>query len=346
MIKVITYFLKISILSVIMIAQASAGGGRRNGTAGAQELLIPVGARGLAFNGAYLSGLKGVEAIFYNPAGLAASNLSSEAMFSYMNYIADIGVSYAAIGTQFEGFGSLGLSIKSIDFGDILQTTTQNPYGTGSTFSPTFVTVGITYANSLTDRIQVGVTGNLISENIISTSATGIAFNVGVQYSNVVDISGLNFGVVLKNFGGQITFDGPDLLRQADAINTLRGQQFYKIDGAKFELPSQVQLGISYKKNINEDYRFLVIGSFDNNNFSNDDYKIAGEFAFQETFFLRGGYSYMASPSGQEEEQLFGSTFGAGFNVNTGIDITVDYAYRSAKYFEANHVFTIKLGIE
>jgi len=337
MIKVITYFLKISILSVIMIAQASAGGGRRNGTAGAQELLIPVGARGLAFNGAYLSGLKGVEAIFYNPAGLAASNLSSEAMFSYMNYIADIGVSYAAIGTQFEGFGSLGLSIKSIDFGDILQTTTQNPYGTGSTFSPTFVTVGITYANSLTDRIQVGVTGNLISENIISTSATGIAFNVGVQYSNVVDISGLNFGVVLKNFGGQITFDG---------INTLRGQQFYKIDGAKFELPSQVQLGISYKKNINEDYRFLVIGSFDNNNFSNDDYKIAGEFAFQETFFLRGGYSYMASPSGQEEEQLFGSTFGAGFNVNTGIDITVDYAYRSAKYFEANHVFTIKLGIE
>ena len=346
MIKIITYFLKISILSVIMIAQASAGGGRRNGTAGAQELLIPVGARGLAFNGAYLSGLKGVEAIFYNPAGLAASNLSSEAMFSYMNYIADIGVSYAAIGTSFEGFGSLGLSIKSIDFGDILQTTTQNPYGTGSTFSPTFVTVGITYANSLTDRIQVGVTGNLISENIISTSATGIAFNVGVQYSNVVDISGLNFGVVLKNFGGQITFDGPDLLRQADAINTLRGQQFYKIDGAKFELPSQVQLGISYKKNINEDYRFLVIGSFDNNNFSNDDYKIAGEFAFQETFFLRGGYSYMASPSGQEEEQLFGSTFGAGFNVNTGIDITVDYAYRSAKYFEANHVFTIKLGIE
>lgn len=346
MIKVITYFLKISILSVIMFAQASAGGGRRNGTAGAQELLIPVGAKGLAFNGAYLSGLKGVEAIFYNPAGLAASNLSSEAMFSYMSYIADIGVSYAAIGTSFEGFGSLGLSIKSIDFGDILETTTQNPYGTGSTFSPTFVTVGITYANSLTDRIQVGVTGNLISENIISTSATGLAFNVGVQYSNVVDISGLNFGVVLKNFGGQITFDGPDLLRQANAINTLRGQQFYKIDGAKFELPSQVQLGISYKKNISEDYRFLVIGSFDNNNFSNDDYKIAGEFAFQETFFLRGGYSYMASPSGQEEEQLFGSTFGAGFNVNTGIDITVDYAYRSAKYFEANHVFTIKLGIE
>ncbi len=346
MIKVYTYFLKISVLSVIMIAEMFAGGGRRNGSAGAQELLIPVGARGLAFNGANLASLEGVESIFYNPAGLAASNLSSEAMFSYMNYIADIGVSYAAIATSFEGFGSLGLSIKSIDFGDILETTTQNPYGTGSTFSPTFVTVGITYANSLTDRIQVGITANLISENIISTSASGMAFNIGVQYSNVVDISGLKFGVVLKNFGPQIAFDGADLIRQAEAISTLRGIQFYKIDGAKFELPSQIQLGIAYERNISEDYRFLVVGSFENNNFSNDDYKIAGEFAFLETFFLRGGYSYMAAPSGQEEEQLFGSTFGAGFNVNSGLDITVDYAYRYARYFEANHVFSIKLGIE
>jgi len=346
MIKAFTFLLKVSVISVIMIAELFAGGGRRNGTAGAQELLIPVGARGLAFNGAYLAGLDGVEAIFYNPAGLAASNLSSEAMFSYMNYIADIGISYAAVATSFEGFGSIGLSIKSMDFGDIPETTVQAPYGTGSTFSPTFVTVGITYANSLTDRIQIGITGNVVTENIISTSATGVAFNFGVQYSNVVDITGLKFGVVLKNFGAPMTFDGPDLIRQAQAISTLRGLQFYKIDGAEFELPSQVMIGVAYERNISDDYRFLLMGAFENNNFSNDDYKIGGEFAFQETFFLRGGYSYMPSPSSLEEEQLFGSTFGAGFKVNAGIDITVDYAYRYARYFEANHIFSMKLGID
>ncbi len=339
--KTITYFLKTSILCMIIIAEVFAGGGRRNGTAGAQELLIPVGARGFAFNGAYISGLEGIESLYYNPAGLGASTYGSEVMFTYMNYIADIGVSYAAISTSFEGFGNIAFSIKSLDFGDIPITTTQNPSGTGSTFSPTFVTLGITYANSLTDRIKIGLTGNIISENIISTSATGISFDVGVQYSDVVDVNGLKLGVVLKNFGPQITFDGPNLIRQAEASGTLRGQQFYKIDAAGFELPSQVILGMAYERNISDDYRVLFISSFENNNFANDEYKLAGEFAFQEMFFIRGGYSFMPGP---EEEQTFGPTFGAGFNIDTGIDITVDYAYRWARFFDSNHMFAIKLG--
>lgn len=341
MIKAITYFLKTSILSMIIIAEVFAGGGIRNGTAGAQELLIPVGARGFAFNGAYISGLKGIESLYYNPAGLGASTYSSEVMFSYMNYIADIGVSYAAVATSFEGFGNIAFSVKSLDFGDIPVTTTQNPYGTGSVFSPTFVTIGITYANALTDRIQVGVTGNIISENIASTSATGISFDIGVQYSDMVDINGLQLGVVLKNFGPPLTFDGPDLLRQAEAIATLRGQQFYSITAASFELPSQVQLGLAYERNFSDDYRVLFISSFENNNFSNDEYKVAGEFAFREMFFIRGGYSLMP---GDEEEQTFGPTFGAGFNIDTGVNITVNYAYRWARFFDANHMFDVRIG--
>ncbi len=341
MIKTITYFLKTSILGMVIIAEVLAGGGKRNGTAGAQELLIPVGARGLAFNGAYISGLEGIESIYYNPAGLGSSTYGSEVMFSYMNYIADVGVSYAAISTSFEGFGSLAFSVKTIDFGDIPETTVQNPYGTGSTFSPTFVTFGITYANSLTDRIQVGITGNIVSENIISSSATGIAFDIGVQYSDAVDINGLKLGIVLKNFGPQMTFSGPDLLSQGEASGTLRGNQFYTVQAAGFELPSQVILGIAYERNISDDSRVLLISSFENNNFANDEYKLAAEFAFQETFFIRGGYSHMPAP---EEEQTFGPTFGAGFNIDTGINITVDYAYRWARFFDANHMFSMKLG--
>jgi len=341
MIKAITYFLKTSILCMIIIAEVFAGGGKRNGTAGAQELLIPVGARGLAFNGAYVSGLEGIEALYYNPAGLGATTYGSEVMFSYMNYIADIGVSYAAISTSFEGFGNIAFSVKSISFGDIPVTTTAQPYGTGSMFSPTFVTFGITYANSLTDRINVGVTGNIISESIMSSSATGIAFDVGVQYNNAIDINGLKLGVVLKNFGPQMVFDGPDMLRAAEDAAASRGQQFYKIDAASFELPSQVMLGIAYERNISDDSRVLLITSFENNNFSNDEYKLAGEFAFKEVFFVRGGYSYMPGP---EEEQTFGPTFGAGFNIDTSVNITADYAYRWARFFEANHMFSIKLG--
>jgi hypothetical protein len=338
-----TKVLKISVLSLFVIAEIFAGGGRRNGTAGAQELLIPIGARGLAFNGAYIAGLEGIEAIYYNPAGVGFSNTSTEAMFSHMNYIADIGVSFAAVTSNFEGFGTLGFSVKTLEFGDIPVTTEESPYGTGATFSPTFVTLGLTYANALTDRIRVGVNINLVTEKIVRSSATGMAFDVGVQYNGIADVEGLKLGVVLKNFGPQMKFEGPDLVRKATDPNSLRGEQFYLIDAASFELPSQLELGVAYERNFAQDYRFIFATSFQNNNFAHDEYKLAGEFAFQDMLFLRGGYSY-APEAENIEETVFGPTFGAGFKVNAGIDITVDYAYRWARYFDANHMFAFKLG--
>lgn len=343
MFKNFTKILKISVLSLFVVAEIFAGGGRRNGTAGAQELLIPIGARGLAFNGAYIAGLEGIEAIYYNPAGVGYSKSGTEAMFSHMSYIGDIGVSYAAVTSNFEGFGTLGFSVKTLDFGDIPVTTEENPYGTGATFSPTFVTLGLTYANALTDRIRVGVNVNMVTEKIVRSSATGIAFDIGVQYNGIASVDGLKLGVVLKNFGAQMKFDGPDLVRKAIDPNSLRGEQFYLIDAASFELPSQLELGVAYERYFAQDYRFIVATSFQNNNFANDEYKLAGEFGFQNMLFLRAGYSY-APEALDDQETIFGPTFGAGFNVNAGIDITVDYAYRWARYFDANHMFAIKLG--
>jgi hypothetical protein len=341
--KNIKLLIKISLLAAILVVDVFASGGKRNGTAGAQELLIPVGARGLAFNGAYISGLQGVESIYYNPAGLSAIGTNTEALFSYMSYIADIGVSYAAIGTGFEGLGSIALSLKSLNFGDIPVTTTEAPYGTGATFSPTYVVLGLTYANALTDRIGIGVNVNLVSEKIMNTSATGVSIDAGVQYNGIADVEGLKLGVVLRNFGPQMSYDGPDLLRQATDEESQRGQQFYKIEGATFELPSQLEFGLAYERRFATDYRMVFASSFQQNNFANDEYKLAAEFAFQETFFLRGGYSYMGEASTFEEEQLYGPTFGAGVKVNAGFDLAFDYAYRVANYFDSNHVFALKI---
>jgi len=343
MFKYTTKILKISILALLMVVDIFASGGRRNGTAGAQELLIPVGARGLALRGAYVAGLEGIDAIYYNPAGLGVSRNSTEAMFSHMNYIADIGVSYAAIGTNFEGLGSLAFSIKSIDFGDIPVTTVENPSGTGAIFSPLFVTFGVTYATALTDRIRVGVTLNVVSEKIVNTSATGISFDAGVQYNGIAEIDGLKLGVVLKNFGAQMKFDGPDLLRQAEAVNGLRGEQLYKIDAAGFELPSQIELGLAYERRFADDFKALFATSFQNNNFANDEYRFAAEFGFKDIFFVRGGYALVPDAK-VDQENIFGPTFGAGINLDAGINIVVDYAYRTTTYFDANHMFSVKLG--
>lgn len=339
----IKFTIIVLMMTMLIVVEAFASGGKRNGTAGAQELLIPVGARGLAMTSSYVAGITGIEAIYYNPAGLGASSNTAEAMFSHMTYIADIGVSYAAVTSNFEGFGSIGFSVKSLNFGDIPVTTTENPYGTGAFFSPTFVTVGLTYANQLTDRIRVGLNINLVTERIMRSSATGVSFDVGVQYTGLANVNGLKLGVVLKNFGPAMKFDGADLLRQATDEKTLRGNQFYKIDAASFELPSQLELGLAYESRFANDYTATFVTSFQNNNFANDEYRFGAEFGFQNSLFLRGGYAY-APDAVNEEETLFGPTFGAGFNLDAGVAITVDYAYRWARFFDANHVFSVKFG--
>ena len=340
-------YMKMLIITLLVLTSfidVFASGGKRNGTAGAQELMIPIGARGIALNGAYLSGLSGIDAIYYNPAGLGFTDNSAQAMFSHMSYIADIGISYAAVSAKFEGFGTIAFSVKSIDFGDIPITTVEAPEGTGSLYSPSFVTVGLTYANSLTDRIRVGINTKIISEKIMRTSTTGIAFDAGVQYSGFANIRGLSFGIVLKNLGPQMKFDGPDLLRTAVDNSSVRGEQNYKVDGATFELPSQLELGMAYEHTFTDAYKFTLSTAFQNNNFAHDEYKFSGEFAFQDMLFLRGGYALLPDAKGKEEENIYGPTFGAGLYLKTGIDITVDYGYRWTRYFDANHVFSIKLG--
>jgi opacity protein-like surface antigen len=336
----------IAALIFLLAATIFAGGGKRNGTAGAQELLIPTSALGMAMGSSYIAGISGPDAIFYNPAGVGVSEKSAEAMFSYMNYIADIGFSFAAVTVNFESFGTIGFSFRTIDFGDIPVTDERNPYGTGSTFSPNYVTLTTTYSNSLTDRIRVGVNFNVITEKIVSTSATGFGIDAGVQYSNVAGIQGLNFGLTMKNLGPQMTFDGADLLRKAEENidKSKRGNQFYKISAASFELPSQLLLGVSYNKSFSDQFQAIVSTSFSNNNFSNDEYNLAVELNYNGLLFLRGGYSFVDEAAGTTEEQIFGATFGAGVKLKSTMDVTIDYGYRGVTYFNPNHIVTVKFG--
>jgi hypothetical protein len=329
-------------LAVPMTLKADAG--NRGGTAGAVELLIPVGSRDIAMGGSTISTSKGVEALYWNPAGTAWTSSSVGMYFSHMSYIADIGVDYGAVSAQFEGFGVLSLSLKSLAIGDITETTTQNPDGTGKMFRPQFFTVGITYARQLSERISVGLTTNFISERMGDVSANGVAFNVGVLYENFINLKGLSLGVVVKNVGPQMSFDGPGLLRQATVPDQNRPPQFYKVEAASFELPSTIEFGLGYKTVFEGDNSVLLSGTFQNNNFSDDEYKLGAEYGYQDIVFLRGGYT-LANTNTDVTQYIFGPTFGGGVHTALGnLDVTFDYAFRSVKTFENNHIFSIKLG--
>ena len=339
-IKLISYFL---MLALFASSSIFASGGSRNGTAGATELLIPVGARGVAMSGSTLTGATGVEALYWNPANLARGESTTNVLFSHMNYIADINVEYGAISTNIEGFGAIAVSLKSLNIGAIDVTTVDHPDGTGQTYTPSFVTLGLTYSRLLSDRIAVGLTAKLVSERIDLVSATGVAFDVGISYKNLGNVDGLSFAVVLKNLGPQMKFDGSGLNILANAGDLLRPPQYYKIDAAGFELPSTLELGLGYQYNLNADNQVMLNAVFQNSNFYGDEYKLGLEYGYNKLLFLRAGYDIM--PDITSDANIYGMTAVFGINYNLGgLDFKLDYAYRDVKYFDANHVFTVTLG--
>ncbi len=332
------------LLLAVMVAQVSfAGRGDKAGTAAAPMLLIPVGGRDIAMGGSTVANTFGIEAVHYNPAGLAWGGKQSEAMFSHMSYIADIGVDYIGVSSSFSGLGTLALTIKSLSIGTIDVTTELSPDGNGETFSPQFTTVGLTYSNAMTDRISIGLTVNLISEQIDRASSNGIGFDFGVQYKNFANVGGLDLGVAIKNVGPAMQYDGPGLLRRGQVDDVTRSSSYYALTAAKAELPSVIELGFAYKLTVSEQSNFNVSSIFQNQNLSDDEYKFGGEFVWDNTFFVRGGYN--VSQNSYVDSYIFGATVGAGISQNfDGLDFTFDYAYRDVQFFDANHVFSVKLG--
>ncbi|MBN1299772.1 MAG: PorV/PorQ family protein [Melioribacteraceae bacterium] len=340
--KLVSILLFFLLLFGTVFAQAGAN---RKGTAGAAELMIPVGARGISMAGSAVVDAVGVDAIYWNPANLARSSHSFEVSFSHMEYLADIGVEYGALGLALGEFGSLGLSIKALSIGDIVKTTNEYPDGTGQTFSPQFVTIGLTYSKLLSDRVSVGLTANYISETLDLVSASGLSFDIGVAYSNLASVNGLSLAVTLKNLGPDMKFDGSGLLVLADQDGVKRDPQYYKIDAAGFALPTTLEIGLGYQYSINDVNMLQVASSFTNHNFYEDEYKFGLEYAYNDFLFVRGGYTMM--PELDADYQVYGLTAGVGLNYMVNdVALKFDYAFRDVDLpgADAQHIVTLGLG--
>lgn len=312
----------------------------RSGTTSGSQLMIPVGARSIAMGGAALGLVDGAEAMYWNPAGIASSQ-KSEVLFNNMSYIADIDVNYIALVFNGKGLGAFGLDIKSLSFGEIDETTESQPDGTGNTYSPSFITAGFSYSRLLTDRITAGVTAKVIYESIMQTSASTFAFDLGVQYTF---ISNITLGVVMRNVGGKMKYGGKNLERTEDmpSSSLLTDDGYFSGVALSSDIPSVFSFAASYTANINEDNAVLFSGSFANNNDASDVVFGGLEYGFKDLFFLRGGYGYQTQAS---DDQVFGASFGAGLKYPLGSFVFgFDYAFRQlTDYFDSNNIFTIKL---
>ena len=170
----------IASIVIIVVSSLVLGQNSRMGSASSTHLLVVP-------SGKHLSGrcaaetATGMDATFWNPAGLAMSENSVDAIFSNRQYFADIDNSFFGIATDLGDY-KMGVSVRTFNVGDIDETTVFYPDGTGQVFTPNFSILGATLARKLSDNTSVGLNANLIREGFGRVAATGVAYDLGVQY--------------------------------------------------------------------------------------------------------------------------------------------------------------------
>jgi hypothetical protein len=334
----------LTILLVAAFVTNTGFGGPRNklGTSAAPELLIPVGSIGTSLSGSNLSTISGIESMYWNPAGLSAlSTKTGEVMFSHMNYFADMKMEYLGGIAKLGNLGVLGISIKSFNIGEINETSEIQPEGTGVVFKPTYIIANLGIARQMTDRIRFGANVKIINESVASVSATGFGFDFGIQYTG--GQTGLSFGIVLKNLGPSLTFNGAGLDRTFE-INGQKTTQ--RVILQSFDLPTNLEIGVGFAPKLGKDNFVNISAAFQNSSFSSDEYRFGLEYSYKNFFYLRGAVSIFADK--QSNESLFGPTFGAGLRYPLGgITLGFDYAYRivnESAFNTTNQFFTLNVG--
>lgn len=339
-----------TIFFIFIATAAFAGNKDRSGQAGAAELLTNPFARTAGLHGLNTATVHGTESLFNNVAGLSFLRNKTEITFANSMWLKGSGTSVNAIGfAQKLGESSvLGLSIMSMGFGDIEVTTTASPDGgTGASFSPQFLNIGLSYARSFSKSIHVGFLARLINESIVDATASGIAMDMGIQYVTGAK-DNLHFGITLRNVGMPMKFRGDGLAIKLTSSNGYIITADQRSD--KFELPSQLQIGAGYDIHAGTKNKISLIANFASNSFGKDQLGAGLEYAFDEKFMARVGYRYEEKINSDEYTTTAYTGLSAGVSIEVplkedGPTLGIDYGYRATNPFKGTHTIGVKFTL-
>ena len=341
--------------AVLMLSSMALGQGSRMGTASSTQIQVVQGARYLSGGGAAANAV-GMDAVYWNPAGLALSENGVDAIFSNRQYIAEIDNNFFGVSVDFIGM-KMGVSVRTFNIGDIDETTVFQPDGTGQVFTPNFSILGATASKRLSDNTSVGINANYIRESFGRVAASGMAFDLGVQYKSLAGMEGLDAGFVLRNFGQPVKYDGEGLGVAASAVDGDRPVEYYKIDAAAYDLPFAFDMGLSYN----------IAGAnlgftYTSNYYTTDEIKFKASYdvglVAVAVGFQQSSVAKDQDVMGQDTQKIDavesswyvnpsdGVSFGASLNLSqfTGMNMVLDYAMLPMADFDANQVIALRIG--
>ena len=305
---------------------------------GMEFLNVKSDAKAMAMGGAVTSLDMGSSSLFFNPAGMANMTTYGDATFSMNNWIADIrhfGIT-AALRPMHGDYGTIGVSVQHVDYGDVQWTEVDNSVAKGykdvGIFSPSAIAVGVGYAKALTDRFSIGAqihwVRQQLGENNIPVVETSGDTTL-VRQKNEVSPLSFDFGTVFKTGFKSLAF--------GMSVRNFSKEVKYAEEG--FQLPLTFTMGISmdvmdFFKMESKDHSLIVAIDAAHYRSRPEQFMVGLNYTFMKAISLRGGYI-----SGEDEDSF---SFGAGVQYS-GLEI--DYAYTPYTVFDAVQRVTARISM-
>jgi Type IX secretion system protein PorV len=363
-----------AVLGLAWTAPASGQTAQDNtayGTTAAEFLLLGAGARGAALGGAYSALANDMEALYWNPAGLALMERPGVTIGTY-SYLAETRYSWGGLAFPMSGGArAVGISAGTFGFGDQAVYTVENPEGDGSTYSVRETFVGLTYAQNFSDRFSAGITGKIISDQLGRTSASAFAVDFGTSFHAMLGARPIRASFVISNLGSSLQHDGAGLdvavarTQPLGQDNLPQEGQPSRLRTKDFGLPILFRVGLAFDFVNSSASRVTVLGEFNQPNNTNAGAGGGLEWALTDvgstgfSVMARGSYSYqpdnnivpVAADAGFDtdlsgKENLDGLALGGGigYRARSGLGLTVDYAYRHMGVLGGTNFFSATIN--
>jgi hypothetical protein len=179
-----------------------------------------------------------------------------------------------------------------------------------------------------------------VNERVADLTARGFAADIGVQYDT--GWHGARFGFAMKNIGPNMQFDGGGLEQSIIVPGDDPSAQPHvvQLQSASFELPAYLQFGLTYDFSFAEGRTLTVLGAFQSNNYSTDEYRLGAAFHLGEWLALRAGFTGQLALKEEDrlDDYLYSYSYGAGLNFKLGdTPFRVDWAGTAVgQFFEDN----------
>ncbi|MEZ4763362.1 MAG: PorV/PorQ family protein [Calditrichia bacterium] len=283
------------------------------GTTAASFLEIGVGARAIGMGGAFVATANDASAMYWNPAGLGFLS-RPEMMFVHVDWLADIDFDFAGAMFPLGQFGTLGASLTSLNMGEMLVRTVDQPEGTGEFFQAGDLALQLSYALPLNRQFSVGMNVKYIYQKIWKETANGFAVDIGTLYKT--GYNGLRIGASLTNFGTDMKLSGEDLLAHHDIDLNIQGNNGLCICHAGNARSGRCRSIFRRHRNGSDaagNHRITVATEAMHPKNNTESVHAGFEYAFRELFFLRGGYRNLFLKDSEEALTLGARDFPPGF---------------------------------